>query len=128
LHVSLGTAAAMVERSREALVERFPECEEADGGPEGYAELLETALRSAPRRAEMMISGHTAFLAGAIEAAGALNEAELAIARARRWERIDPGRTVELRSMQLHGALTNILGGLLAYAHLIAEDIERLSD
>jgi hypothetical protein len=125
---TLGTAAAIVDQARQALLERYPDCLEADGGPEGYADLLEAAHRSAPRRADMMIGGHTAFLAGAIEAAGALGEAELAIARARRWERVDPARTVEVRSAQLHGALSNVLGGLLAYAHLIGEDIARLSD
>lgn len=124
----LGTAAAMADQARQALMERYPDCGEPDSGPEDYAELIEAAHRSAPRRAEMMIGGHTAFLAGAIEAAGSLGEAELAIARARRWERIDPARTVEVRSTQLCGALTNVLGGLLAYAHLIAEDIARLSD
>lgn len=125
---AIGTAAALADQARQALVERYPESETADSGPEDYADMLEAAHRSAPRRAEMMIGGHTSFLAGAIEAAGALAEAELAIARARRWERDDPARAVELRSAQLYAALSNVLGGLLAYAHLIAEDSARLAD
>ena len=128
LHQALGTAAAIVDQARETLLERYPDSRFADSGPEDYADLLEAAHRSAPRRAEMMIGGHTAFLAGAIEAAGGLAEAELAIARARRWERDDPGRTVEVRSAQLYGALSNVLGGLLAYAHLIVEDAAHLTE
>ena len=125
----LGTAAAMADQARQTLIERYPACpEDGDGGPEGYADLLEAAHRSAPRRAEMMIGGHTAFLAAAIEAAGGLAEAELAIASARRWERIDPAHTVEVRAAQLCGALSNVLGGLLAYAHLIVEDLAHLTD
>jgi hypothetical protein len=125
---ALGTSAAVVDQARRALTERYPDSPEGDGGPEDYADLLATAHRSSPRRAEMMIGGHTSFLAGAIEAAGSLTEAELAIARARRWERVDPARTVEVRSAQLYAALSNVLGGLLAYAQLITEDAARLSD
>ena len=124
---ALGAAAAIVDQAQRALVERYPDCHDGDGGPEDYADLLKAAHRSAPRRAEMMIGGHISFLAGAIEAAGALSECELAIARARRWERDDPARGVTVRSAQLHGALTNVLGGLLAYAHLISEDAAHLT-
>jgi hypothetical protein len=124
----LGTAAAIVDQARQVMLDRYPDCGEGESGPEGYADLIEVAHRSAPRRAEMMIGGHTAFLAAAIEAAGSLAEAELAIARARRWERVDPARTVEVRSTQLYSALSNVLGGLLAYTHLIGEDIAHLID
>ncbi len=128
LQRAIGTAAAIIDQARQTLVERYPDSQDGDGGPEDYADLLEAAHRSAPRRAEMMIGGHTAFLAGAIEAAGSLAEAELSIARARRWERDDPARTLEIRSAQLYGALSNVLGGLLAYAHLISEDAAHLID
>jgi hypothetical protein len=92
---------------------------------ESYAQLLVSAHRSATRRAEFLIGGYASFLAGAIEAAGALAEAELVLARARRWDRADPERLVEQRASQVYSALVNALGGLLAYARLIAEDAER---
>jgi hypothetical protein len=83
------------------------------------------AHRSATRRAEFLIGGYASFLAGAIEAGGALGEAELQLARARRWDRADPERLVAQRASQVYGALVNALGGLLAYARLTAEDAER---
>lgn len=125
---ALATAAAIAEQARTRLLDRYPDCDGGDGDPEEYAFMIEEAQRSAPRHAEMMIGAHTAFLAGAIEAAGALADAEVAIARARRWERDDPERAVQLRSMQLYAALSNVLGGLLAYARLIAADETDLRD
>lgn len=89
---------------------------------EAYAQLLVTAHRDAPRRAEFLIGGYASFLAGAIEAGGALAEAELSVARARRWERTDPERLVARHASQVYSALVNALGGLLAYARLVAED------
>jgi hypothetical protein len=123
----LGGAAAIVEQARDALARRHPEAA-ATGDPEHYARLLEDAHGSSPRRAELMIGGYTTFLGGAIEVAGALAEAELAVARARRWEREDPARLVELHAVQLHVALSNVLGGLLACARLIAADAAHLTD
>jgi hypothetical protein len=89
---------------------------------ESYASLLASAHRSAPRRAEFLIGGYAAFLGGAIEAAGALGEAELALARSRRWDREAPEQLVAQRASQVYSALVNALGGLLAYARLTAED------
>jgi hypothetical protein len=90
-----------------------------------YATLLVKAHRSASRRAEFLISGYASFLGGAIEAAGALAEAELAATRNRRWDRSDPEQRVGQHAGQVYSALVNALGGLLAYARLIAEDAAR---
>jgi hypothetical protein len=89
---------------------------------ESYAALLVRAHRSAGRRAEFLIGGYASFLAGAIEAAGALGEAELSVARARRWDRANPERLVAQHASAVYSALVNALGGLLAYARLTAED------
>lgn len=89
---------------------------------EAYADLLVSAHRSASRRAEFLIGGYASFLAGAIEAAGALAEAELAVARARRWDRADPETLVAQHASQVYSAIVNALGGLVAYARLTAED------
>ena len=124
----LGIAAALVQQARDRLVECHGAVDGDDGGAEVYAELLEAAHRSAPRRAEMMIAGYASFLGAAIEAGGALAEAELAQARPRRWERNDPHELVSVRVAQLHSALSNALGGLLAYARLVAEDSLRIED
>ena len=124
---ALGAAAAIVEEARARLVERYPESAAADDA-EGYADVLATAHRSAPRRAEMMIGGYASFLGGAIEAAGALAESELTAARARRWDPADHAGLAAVRATQLHAALTNALGGLLAYACLVAADAARLRD
>ena len=102
----------------------------ADGGRleddvEEYAALLANAHRSAPRRSEFLIGGYASFLGGAIEAAGALADAELALAGRRRWDRSDPDRLVGQRANQVYSALVNALGGLLAYARLTAEDLGR---
>jgi hypothetical protein len=123
----LGAAAALLDQARERHARRHPDVA-GEGDPEDYAILLETAHSTSPRHAEMMIGSYTAFLGGAIEAAGAVAEADLAIARARRWERHDHERLVELRAAQLHVALSNALGGLLAYARVIADEAARLSD
>jgi hypothetical protein len=93
-----------------------------DEDVDAYATLLVEAHRSAPRRAEFLIGGYASFLGGAIEAAGALGDAELAAARKRRWERTEPEAVVGQRADQVYSALVNALGGLLAYARLIAED------
>jgi hypothetical protein len=98
-----------------------------DEDVEAYADLLVAAHRSASRRAEFLIGGYASFLGGAIEAAGALANAELAAARARRWDRSDPSRQVAQRASQVYSALVNALGGLLAYARLTAEESNRSS-
>ncbi|MEA2430597.1 MAG: hypothetical protein QOF65_980 [Thermoleophilaceae bacterium] len=122
---TIAGAAALVERALTCHLERHPAS--GDGGRQednvqAYATLLVDAHRSAPRRAEFLISGYGSFLGGAIEAAGALAEAELGVARRRRWDRADPERLVAERSAQVYSALLNALGGLLAYARLTAED------
>ena len=124
----LGIAAALIQQARDRLVECHGAGDGDDGGAEIYAELLEAAHRSAPRRAEMMIAGYASFLGAAIEAGGVLADAELARARPRRWERNDPDELVAVRVAQLHSALSNALGGLLAYARLVAEDSGRIED
>jgi hypothetical protein len=123
---ALGGASAAIEQARARLLERHPDSEGDGSGADVYAELLEAAHRSAPRHAEMMIGGYAAFLGAAVETAGALAEAELATARAGRWERVDHETLVSLRAAQLHSALSNALGGLLAYARLVADDARRL--
>jgi hypothetical protein len=122
---TIAGVAALVNRALECHIERHEESVEAgrpDDDVEGYAKLLANAHRSATRRAEFLIGGYASFLGGAIEAAGALAEAELAVARRRRWYRSDPERLVVHRSAQVYSALVNALGGLLAYARLTAED------
>ena len=123
---ALAHAAALVGQARDRLLDRYPEAGAGDTPTEDYADLLEAAHRSAPRHAEMMVAGYAAFLGGAIEAAGCLAEGELEIARAGRWERVDHEQLVEVRAAQLHAALSNALGALLAYARLIVEDAARL--
>jgi hypothetical protein len=114
----LAAAAATVGEARRLLTERYPGCEAGDT-PESYSTLVEPALDRAPRRSEMTIGAYAAFLGGAIEAAGALAEAELGMSGARRWDRVDHDRTVEVHAEQLSSALSNALGGLLAYARLL---------
>jgi hypothetical protein len=122
---AIAAAATLLERALAYHMARHPESANgvhADDDVEAYAALLVNAHRSATRRAEFLLGGYTSFLGGAIEAAGALAEAELATARRRRWERSDPARLVEQRAAQIYSALVNALGGLLAYARLTAED------
>jgi hypothetical protein len=123
----LGSAAATIEQARVLLSERHPDSDPGESA-EDYSELVEAAQRNAMRRSEMMIGAYASFLGGAIEAAGGLADAELAIAQARRWERDDPERKAQVRAGQLHEALVNALGGLLAYARLVAADAARLRD
>lgn len=126
---AIGGAAALALRALESHLERHArgagEPGSVDDDVDTYAGLLVDAHRSAPRRAEFLIGGYTSFLGGAIEAAGALAEAELALARKRRWDRSDPERLVKERAGQVYSALVNALGGLLAYARLAAEDADR---
>jgi hypothetical protein len=124
---ALGVAAAMVDQAREQLLARHADVD-ADDDPDSYAAMIEMAHRSAPRRAEMMIGGYASFLGAAIEAAGALADGELADARRGRWERTHTGDLVAVRAAQLQSALANALGGLLAYARLVAEDSRRIED
>jgi hypothetical protein len=121
----LGTAAATIDRARETLVLRHPGCDSGER-PEEYSELIEAAQRDALRRSEMMVSAYASFLGGAIEAAGGLCDAEFSGASAGRWERDDHEHAADVRAEQLHTALVNALGGLLAYARLLAEDAARL--
>jgi hypothetical protein len=124
---SIASAAAIGARALDCHLEKHPAS--ADSTPEqdveDYAALLVDAHRSAPRRAEFLIGGYSSFLGGAIEAAGALADAELAAATKRRWERSDYDTLVRQRATQVYGAIVNALGGLLAYARLIAEDASR---
>jgi hypothetical protein len=121
----IASAAALGSRALECHLEKHPASAD-DASPhedvEAYAALLVDAHRSAPRRAEFLIGGYSSFLGGAIEAAGALADAELAAARSRRWERSDHDAVVRQRAGQVYQALVNALGGLLAYARLIAEE------
>jgi hypothetical protein len=117
--------AALVARGLDCHLERHEAS--ADGGRpehdvEAYAALLVNAHRSASRRAEFLIGGYASFLGGAIEAAGALAEAEIAAVRKRRWDRSDPERLVGQRASQVYSALVNALGGLLANARLTTQD------
>ncbi|MEA2428486.1 MAG: hypothetical protein QOF37_2114 [Thermoleophilaceae bacterium] len=123
----LATAAATIQQARDRLHERHPGAESGGAGVEGYAELVEVAQRKSARRSEMMMGSYASFLGGAIEAAGALADAELSMARGRRWDRVTPERDAELRAGQLETALANALGGLLAYARLVAEDAAQMS-
>jgi hypothetical protein len=121
-------AAALCQRALDAHMARHPvsmEGSRLEDDVEGYARLLVNAHRGATRRAEFLIGGYASFLAGAIEAGGALGDAELQLARARRWDRADPERLVGQRASQVSSALVNALGGLLAYARLTAEDAGR---
>jgi hypothetical protein len=120
----LGAAAATIDEARRRLTERHPDCDE-DDTPEDYSGLVEAAQRSAPRRSEMMIAAYASFLGGAIEAAGGLADAERGMLQAARWDRTDYERMAAIRAGQLHAALTNALGGLLAYARLLEEDAGR---
>jgi hypothetical protein len=122
---AIAAAATLVDRALASHVDRYPGSAEGSGvddDVEAYATLLVNAHRSANRRAEFLLGGYTSFLGGAIEAAGALADAELATARRHRWERAAPERLVEQRAAQVYSALVNALGGLLAYARLTAED------
>jgi hypothetical protein len=130
LTAAIAGAAALCDRALDCHLQRHAASAEGrapQDDVEAYAELLVTAHRSAPRRAEFLIGGYASFLAGAIEAAGALAEAEIAVARTRRWERSDPARLVTQRAGQVYSALVNALGGLLAYARLTVEDAGRSS-
>ena len=121
---SIAAAAALGRRALDAHLERHEASGEGgnvDDEVDAFASLLVGAHRSAPRRAEFLIGGYASFLAGAIEAAGALADAELAVTRARRWDRSDPARLIAERAAQVYSALVNALGGLLAYARLNAE-------
>jgi hypothetical protein len=122
---AIAGAAALATRALECHLERHAASAEGsrpEDDVEAYATLLVSAHRSASRRAEFLISGYASFLGGAIEAAGALAEAELAVTRKRRWDRADPETLMGQRASQLYSALVNALGGLLAYARLIAGD------
>src|SRR5689334_7929963 len=72
----LGVAAGIVEEARARLAERHPDCVGDESGPEVYAELLEAANGSTPRLSETMTASYASFLGGAIEAAGALADAD----------------------------------------------------
>jgi hypothetical protein len=122
---TIAGVAAIVARALECHTERHDASTEGghpDDDVETYAALLVNAHRSATRRAEFLIGGYASFLGGAIEAAGALAEAELALAHRRRWDRSDLEPLVAQRAAQVYSALVNALGGLLAYARLTAED------
>jgi len=122
---TIAAAATLVDRALASHLERHPTSADngrPDDDVEAYAAMLVTAHRDAARRAEFLLGGYTSFLGGAIEAAGALAEAELTAARRRRWERFDPEHLVRQRAAQVYSALVNALGGLLAYARLTAED------
>jgi hypothetical protein len=114
----LGAAAATIGEALRLVTSRYPSCDAGDT-PEAYSSLVEPALDRAPRRSEMTIGAYASFLGGAIEAAGALVEAELGMSRAPRWDRADHEHVVEVRAEQLCSALTNAQGGLLAYARLL---------
>ena len=126
---SIAGAAALAYRALESHLEHHArpggEAGSVDEDVEAYATLLVDAHRTAPRRAEFLIGGFASFLGGAIEAAGALADAELALGRKRRWDRSDPERLVKERAAQVYSALVNAVGGLLAYARLTAEDADR---
>jgi hypothetical protein len=109
---ALAAAAATIATARDALVERYPAAAIEDGDAEGYAELFEAAHKHSPRHAERLISAYAAFVAGAIEAAGSLAEAE----------RDGDEGVMATRSAQLYGALTTALGELLAYVRLVSAD------
>lgn len=122
LATEIAGAAALANTALDCHIKRHHADHSKDDDVEAYAALLVTAHRSATRRAEFLIGGYASFLGGAIEAAGALAESELATARKRRWDRSDHERLVRVRAEQVYSALVNALGGLLAYARLTAED------
>ena len=125
LAAEIAGAAALTNRALDCHLARHGNGTRPDDDVDAYAALLVTAHRSATRRAEFLIGGFSSFLGGAIEAAGALGEAELEVARKRRWDRSEPERLVKERAEQVYSALVNALGGLLAYARLTAEDAAR---
>jgi hypothetical protein len=125
---AIASAAALGARALDCHIEKHPASPERGSVAhdiEAYAALLVDAHRSAPRRAEFLVGGYSSFLGGAIEAAGALADAELAAERKRRWERSDAEILVRQRATQVYQALVNALGGLVAYARLVAEDAAR---
>jgi hypothetical protein len=107
----------MVAAGRDSLAERHPDVTAGDDGdPEDWAELLEAGHRDSPRRAERLLGAYARFLAGAIEAAGALCDAE----------RDGDEAAAATRAAQLYSALTAALGELLAYVRLVCADQARL--
>jgi hypothetical protein len=121
----LALAAATLDAARACLLDRHPDCGGDDA--EGYADLIEAGHRSSPRHGERMVAAYAAFTGAAVQAAGSLADCELALARAPRWGRSDPERAAELRAAQLHSALTNALGVLLAWARLADDDAAHLT-
>ena len=115
---ALAHAAATISAARDSLVARYPDVADEDGDPEGYADLFEVAHRDSPRHAERLISAYAAFIAGAIETAGALCDAEREHDRA----------AMDARAGQLYTALTTALGELLAYVRIVAADQSRLTE
>jgi hypothetical protein len=109
---SLARAAAVVDSARDSLLERYPDCAGDDGDPEAYADLFESAHIRSPRHAERMISAYATFVAGAIESAGSLCDAE----------RAGRNGACRLRAEQLYASLTAALGELLAYVRIVAAD------
>jgi hypothetical protein len=125
LAAEIAAVAALTNRALDCHLGRHAVETRREDDVEGYAALLVDAHRGATRRAEFLLGGSASFLGGAIEAAGALAEAELTAARSRRWDRAAPERLVKERAEQVYSALVNALGGLLAYARLTAEDAVR---
>jgi hypothetical protein len=113
---ALAHAAATISAARDSLLVRYPQAADEDGDPEGYAELFEFAHRDSPRHAERLIAAYAAFVAGAIETAGALCDAERENDRA----------AMDSRARQLYAALSTALGELLAYVRIVAADQARL--
>lgn len=122
----LAVAAATVDHARRRLVERHPDADPGDGGVEAYAELVEVAQRPALRRAEAMIGAYASFLGAAVEASGGLADAQSAAGHAPAQSAGAYGYPTRVHAGQLHTALTNALGGLLAYARLLTADAARL--
>lgn len=117
LEHEVASAAALVNAALEEHLRRHPDSidgVEPELDADGYADLLAHAHKAAPRRAEFLMGGYAAFLAGAIETAGALADAEIQEFR----RELQPREEVELRGAQVYQALVNALGGLLAYARL----------
>jgi hypothetical protein len=113
----LADAAALVAAARDSLLVRYPELAVDEGDAEDYAELFELGHGNSPRHAERLISAYAAFVAGAIEAAGALCDAEC------------DGRddVARIHAAQLYAALTTALGELLAYVRIVSTDQARLA-
>jgi hypothetical protein len=113
----LASATALIAAARDSLLERYPGVAVEEGDAEDYAELFELGHRNSPRHAERLISAYAAFIAGAIEAAGALCEAE------------HDGRAAvaSTHAAQLYAALTTALGELLAYVRIVSTDQARLA-